>query len=175
MNLSTKIKYRVNYQIRIPQIRVNFNNQQLGVMSTDSARKLAQENNLDLIEVVPNANPPICCIADFGLLKYEAKLKEKEQQKKQRAAIQEVKEIRLTPTTTAHDIEHKTKSISRFIEEGKKVQIVMKFSPRELHHKDIGFQTINSVLESFTEKVVVEQPPRFNGRNLNCLISPKGK
>jgi translation initiation factor IF-3 len=164
----------LNYQIRCPEVRVYQDEKQLGIMTTERARNIAQEQGLDLIEVTPRANPPVCVIGDFGRLKYESKLKEKEMAKKQRSAIQEVKEIRLTPTIAEHDIEYKAKNIERFLESGKKVQIVMKFSPRELNHKDIGMATINAVIEKFTELAVVEQPPRFAGRHLSCTLSPKG-
>lgn len=174
MILNSKIRYRLNYQIRCPEVRVYQDEKQLGIMSTERARNIAQEQGLDLIEVTPRANPPVCVIGDFGRLKYESKLKEKEMAKKQRSAIQEVKEIRLTPTIAEHDIEYKAKNIERFLESGKKVQIVMKFSPRELNHKDIGMATINAVIEKFTELAVVEQPPRFAGRHLSCTLSPKG-
>ncbi len=174
MILNSKIRYRLNYQIRCPEVRVYQDEKQLGIMTTERARNIAQEQGLDLIEVTPRANPPVCVIGDFGRLKYESKLKEKEMAKKQRSAIQEVKEIRLTPTIAEHDIEYKAKNIERFLESGKKVQIVMKFSPRELNHKDIGMATINAVIEKFTELAVVEQPPRFAGRHLSCTLSPKG-
>ena len=90
-----------------------------------------------------------------------------------RESFQEIKEIRLTPTIASHDLEYKSKNIQKFLESGKKVQIVMKFSHRELHHKDIGLNTINVVIQNLNEFASVEQHPRFNGRHLNCLLSPK--
>ncbi len=173
MILNTKNRYRLNFQIKVLNVRVSTENQQLGIMPTDEARRIAHDSGLDLIEVVPNASPPICYIADFGKLKYEAKIKEKEQARKQRDAVQQIKEIRLTPTIAQHDIEYKSKNIEKFLEEGKKVQLMMKFSPRELNHKDIGFATIMAIIEQFKEKVNVESQPRFSGRMLLCMISPK--
>ena len=175
MNLNNKIKYRINYQIRVPNVRVNLGQEQLGIMPTDKARNIAVSEGMDLIEIIPNANPPVCLIADFGKLKYEMKIKEKESAKKRRESVQAIKEIRLTPTIAKHDIDVKSKAIERFLEEGKKVQIMMKFSRRELHHKDIGIQTINSILEMFTEKATVEFAPRFEGNRLNCRLAPKDK
>lgn len=175
MNLNAKIRYRLNYQIRVPQVRVNFDNQQLGIMATEQARQLAQEKGLDLIEVMTNTNPPVCCIADYGKLIYEAKLREKELSRKQREAVQHIKEVRLTPTIAAHDVEYKSKNIEKFLLEGKKVQLMMKFTPRELHHKDIGYNTINFIVEKFQEFAVIEVPPRFNGKMLLCVLSPKRK
>lgn len=175
MNLSSKVKYRINFQIRVPNVRVNFGQQQLGIMPTDKARNMAMNEGLDLIEVIPNASPPVCMIADFGKLKYEMKIREKESAKKQRESIQTIKEIRLTPTTASHDIQIKSKAIERFLAEGKKVQIMMKFSHREMHHKDIGLQTIHGILDTFQQSAVVEQLPRFEGNRLNCRLAPKEK
>ncbi len=174
MILNSKIRYRLNYQIRCPEVRVYQEQKQLGIMSTERARVIAHDQGLDLIEVTPRANPPVCMIADFGRLKYESKIREKELAKKQKEAIQELKEVRLTPTIAEHDIEYKAKNIEKFLTSGKKVQLTMKFSPRELAHKDIGLATINTVIEKFKEISIIEQAPRFNGRHLNCLLAPKG-
>jgi translation initiation factor IF-3 len=172
--LNSKFRYRINYQIRCPEVRVSKDNQQLGIMNSEAARNMAFDQGLDLIEINARSNPPICIIADFGKLKYESKIKEKEMARKQREAVQDVKEIRLTPTIADHDVSYKAKNIQKFLEDGKKVQIIMKFSPRELHHKDIGMNTINAVIEMFAATAVVEQLPRFAGRRLSCLLSPKG-
>jgi len=171
--MANEIRYRVNWNIRVPSVRVNFDNQQLGVMNTDRARNLAFENNLDLIEIVPNANPPLCIIADFGKFKYENNLKEKENKKKQKESIQAIKEIRLTPTIEEHDLNTKKKAILKFIEEDKKVQLTMKFTPRELSHKEIGIQKVQEIIEFFKEKIQVEQQPKFEGKRLYCRIAPK--
>jgi translation initiation factor IF-3 len=93
----------------------------------------------------------------------------------QREAVQHIKEVRLTPTIAAHDVEYKSKNIEKFLLEGKKVQLMMKFTPRELHHKDIGYNTINFIVEKFQEFAVIEVPPRFNGKMLLCILSPKRK
>ena len=167
------MRYRLNYQIRCPEVRVYQDNKPIGIFSIEKARFMAQEQGLDLIEITPRANPPVCMIGDFGRLIYESKIKEKEQAKKQREAIQEIKEIRMTPTIAAHDIEYKAKNIEKFLEAGKKVQIVIKFTPRELHHKDIGLATITEVIEKLSDKAVVEQFPKFNGRHLSCTLCPK--
>ena len=173
MILNSKFRYRINHQIRCPEVRVTQDNQQLGVMSIDKAKALAFDQGLDLIEVTPRANPPVCMIADFGKLRYDSKIKEKELARKQREAIQDIKEVRLTPTIAAHDIQYKAKNIEKFLSSGKKVQIVMKFSHRELNHKDIGMDTINCVIQMFQDKAQVEQMPRFSGRHLSCVLSPK--
>lgn len=171
MNFDNK-RYRINSQIRAHQVRVSHNNNQLGVLPIDKARNYAFNLGLDLIETVPNANPPVCIVDDFGKFRYENKLKEKEAKKKQRSMVQEQKEIRLTPTITDHDLETKSKAIIRFLQESKKVQVMMRFSHRELHHKDIGLVTIDKLVEAVKNYGNVEGKPRFMGQKLFCIITP---
>lgn len=166
-------RYRVNFQIRVPSVRVSQNDNQLGIMPTDKARNIALDQGLDLIEISPNTHPPVCIIADFGKFKYEAKLRDKENRKKQKNSMIVIKEIRLTPTIGEHDFQTKMAAITKFIEEGKKVQVNMKFTPREMLHKDIGIQKINQITETFQDKIVVEMPITFMGNRLLCRIAPK--
>lgn len=172
MSIETK-RYRVNFQIRVPNVRVSQNHNQLGVMPVEKARNIAMEQGLDLIEISPNTHPPICIIADFGKFKYENKLKDKENKKKQKSSMVVIKEIRMTPTIGEHDFKTKMTAIEKFISENKKVQIVMKFTPRELLHKDIGIQKINQIVEYFQDKISVEMPVTFVERRLLCRIAPK--
>jgi translation initiation factor IF-3 len=172
MSIETK-RYRINYQIRVPSVRVSQNNNQLGVMPVDKARNLAMEQGLDLIEISPNTHPPVCIIADFGKFKYENKLKDKENKKKQKNSMVVIKEIRLTPTIGEHDFQTKMNAIEKFINDNKKVQIVMKFTPRELLHKDIGIQKINQIVDYFQDKIVIEMSVTFVDRRLLCRIAPK--
>lgn len=165
-------RYRINYQIKANQVRVSHNNNQLGVLSIDKARNYAQNAGLDLIETVPNASPPVCIVEDFGRFRYENKIKEKENKKKQRSLVQEQKEIRLTPTITDHDLETKSKAVIRFLKESKKVQIMMRFSHREMNHKDIGFKTIEKLIENVKDYGIAEGKSRFMGQKLFCIITP---
>jgi translation initiation factor IF-3 len=164
---------RTNYQIRVPTVRVIYGEEQLGVISTDEARKIAQENGLDLVEMLAHANPPVCHIIDYSKYKYELKIKEKNNAKKQREAQIELKELRLTPTVGEHDVETKLNHAIKFLKENKKVQFTMRFSHRELHHKDIGVQLINSIIERVDAVGAVEMQPAFNGNKLICVIAPK--
>lgn len=166
-------KYRVNYQIKIPSVRVSHEDQQFGIMPTDKARNMALEQGLDLIEINPAAAPPICIIADFSKFKYEANMRDKENKKKQKNNLVIVKEIRLTPTIGDHDLNTKIQAIEKFVSENKKVQIVMKFTYRELLHKDIGIQKINYIAEKFHEKTQIEMPITFLGNKLHCRLAPK--
>jgi translation initiation factor IF-3 len=165
---------RTNYQIRVPNVRVFLNgNEPLGIMSTDEARKIAVDNSLDLVEVTPSAQPPVCHIIDYSKYKYDLKIKEKETAKRQRESFVEIKEIRLTPTIGEHDIETKLNHAQKFLQENKKVQFTMKFSHREMNHKDIGINLINTILEKMEPFSIKENNPSFNGNKLICLVAPK--
>ena len=174
--MSDNNRFRANFQIRVPQVRVIQNGEQLGVMPTEKARNLAYNQGLDLVEMVPNAHPPVCHIIDFSKYKYEQKIKQKEQMKKQREMTQIVKEIRLSPAIGQHDLDIKIKHIIEFLVDDKKVQISMKFRSREMQHKDVGFEKINQILEKCKEIAVVELQPKFEGSKLICrLASQKTK
>ncbi len=166
-------RLRVNFQIRIPQVRVMQNGEQLGIMPTEKARNLAYDQGLDLVEMVPNANPPVCHILDYSKYKYEQKVKHKDHMKKQREMVQAVKEIRLSPAIGQHDLDIKIKHIIEFLNEEKKVQIYMKFRSREMQHKDVGFEKINQILEKCKESANVELYPKFEGSKLICRLAPQ--
>lgn len=117
-------RLRVNFQIRIPQVRVMQNGEQLGIMPTEKARNLAYDQGLDLVEMVPNANPPVCHILDYSKYKYEQKVKHKDHMKKQREMVQAVKEIRLSPAIGQHDLDIKIKHIIEFLNEEKKYKFI---------------------------------------------------
>jgi translation initiation factor IF-3 len=166
---------RVNFQIRSPMVRVVQDNEEgrrieVGVMSVDNARRQAQDQCLDLVEIVPTANPPVCAIMDFSKYKYEQKIKEKEKRKKQKQS--EMKEIRLSPVCQDHDIDTKVKSVREFLEEGKAVQLTLQFKNRQMAHKDLGFQVIKKVIEKVADLGVAERPPRLEGKRLHCRLLP---
>lgn len=171
--MSDNNRLRVNFQIRVPQVRVVKDGQQLGVMPTEKARNLAYDQDLDLVEMVPNAHPPVCHILDYSKYKYEQKVKHKEHMKKQREMVQAVKEIRLSPAIGQHDLDIKIKHIIEFLADDKKVQISMKFRSREMQHKDVGFEKINQILEKCKELAAVELHPKFEGSKLICRLAPQ--
>lgn len=171
-----KEEFKINFQIKSPQVRLIKDNIQLGVFSIDKARKLAQEEGLDLIEIVPNASPPICKIMNFGRFKYEKKMKQKEQQKKQRETKIQLKELRLRPGIALHDIETKTNQAKKFLEDGCKVQFNLQFKgKRELSHQEQGFAVMNKVIELLGDLCVVEKNPQLEGNRIFCSVSPKLK
>lgn len=160
-------RHRVNFSIRISPIRVYKEGQCLGVLQTDIARQMAIDEGLDLVEMVPNAKPPVCHIMDYGKYKYEQKIKDKEKAKKQREQTISLKEIRLSPSIDSHDLDVKIKQAKEFLEDNKKVQLNMKFSYREMQtSKDIGFKSINYFIDQLKENSSVEFGPKFEGSKL---------
>jgi translation initiation factor IF-3 len=166
---------RMNMNIRVPSVRVIKDGEQLGIMPTRDALRLAQEDGRDLIEIVPNANPPVCHIMDYGQWKYEEGRKVKDQARRQRETMIEIKEVRFRPVTNMHDIDTKIKSIRKFIEDGDKVQISLEFKKREIAHKEEGYAVIEKVLSLITEFASVELAPKMEGKKLMCRLAPKPK
>lgn len=164
---------RVNFQIRVPNVRVVQDGNQLGVMPTDKARLLAQDAGLDLVEVAPHADPPVCHIIEYEKYRYQQKQREKEQIRKQKDSAQELKELRLRPGIQDHDIETKSNAAKKFLEAGKKVQLTLVFKNREITHKDEGFKVMEKIIKSLDVVASVERAPRLEGFKLVCRLEPK--
>lgn len=143
----------------------------LGIVTLRNALTLAEDRGLDLVEISPHAEPPVCKIMDYGKFKYEEKKKSLEAKKKQR--VVELKEVKFRPNIGQHDYDVKLKSINRFIEEGDKVKITLKFKGRELAHQEIGMEVINRIKEDCKETIKVEFEPRMEGKQILMIISPK--
>jgi len=164
-------KYRVNRQIRVPEVRlINAANEQVGVVTTDEARRIADEAGLDLVEVQPNAEPPVCRVMDFGKFKYAQKKKERGQAKPHST----LKELRVRPAIDPHDLEYRLVQGRKFLEEGHKVQVVCIFRGRQRSHPELGYNVMKRVTEALADISKVETPPRMNGPRLNMLLSRKG-
>jgi len=167
---------RVNFQIKAPSVRVvQEDGTQLGVHQIEAARKLAYDAGLDLVEIVPTANPPVCRLTNFDKFKYEQKQKEKETKKLQKEKLIETKEIRLRPCTQLNDVETKGNSIIRFLSEGKKVLISLEYKRRELSHREEGYRIVNSLLNFIKDYTVIEMAPKMEGNRLICRVAPKAK
>lgn len=147
--------------------------QMIGVMSTRDAQRMADSRGLDLVEITPNAAPPVCKIMDYGKFKYEQSIREKQQRKAQKAA--QVKEIKFHPGTDIGDINHKIRQIKEFLSEGNKVRLSLQFRGRENAHRDIGEDKIAEVLAMLGDACSVEQAPKTDGRIHFCLIGPPRK
>lgn len=167
-------RYRINYNIKSKQVRVFKEQKPLGIMPTEQAIRMAFDEDLSLVELVPNANPPICHILDYGKFIFEEKIKEKEKLKKQRESLVVIKEIRLSPVISEHDIETKLKNAITFLEENKKVQLNMQFKSRQIvTNKENGFSIMEKFLLGCNTKGIVEYGPKFEGNKLICRITPK--
>jgi len=148
--------------------------EQLGVVPTIQALAMAKEKGLDLVEVSPNANPPVCKLIDYGKYKYETERKNRESKKKQKQV--RLKEIRMQPKIESHDLAFKTKHILDFLEEGNKVKVTIRFRGRELAHTEIGRDVLLKVLANLGEEThVVERPPTMEGRFMYMMLNPKAR
>ena len=158
--------------IRVREVRVvDDEGQQLGILPIQEALKLAFERNLDLVEVAPNAVPPVCRLLDFGKFQYERQKKEREARKAQK--VIEIKEIRLRPRTGEHYIEVKVRQTLSFLEEGSKVKVAVRFRGREITHPEIARDQLDTFVERVGDAAVIEVQPSMEGRNLFMLLSPK--
>ena len=165
---------RINEEIRIREVRVtDANGEQLGVMLTRDALKLAEDKHLDLVEVAPKARPPVCRIMDFGKYRYEQQKREKEVRKKQK--IITIKEVKLRPNIEQHDFEVKLKNAQRFIEEGNKVKVTIMFRGRELSHPELGSEVLDRLAKALEEVVTVERAAKLEGKNMTMILSPKAQ
>jgi translation initiation factor IF-3 len=163
---------RVNDEIGVVRVRlVDQRGQMVGVVGRNEALTMAANAGLDLVEIAPNADPPVCKILDFGKYKYEEQKKKNEARKKQK--IIEVKEIKLRPGIDDHDYEVKRRSMVKFIEEGDKVKVTMRFRGRELAHQELGMDVLIRVRDDLDEIAKVEQMPRMEGRQMTMVMSPK--
>lgn len=161
----------MNREIRAPEVRViDEDGKMLGVYSSFEALRLAEDRGLDLIEIAPTAKPPTCKIMDFGKWKYENKKKAQQAKKNQTVIV--VKEIQLRPRTDQHDLETKLKHARRFLMDGDKVKVNLRFMGREMAHQDLGVELLKKVMESLKDIAAVEAPPKMEGRQMFVLLSP---
>ena len=162
---------RINHRIRVPEIRVILEEEQLGIMPTHEALRLAEEKGLDLVEISPRAFPPVCRIMDYGKYKYEEAKKKQQQRKK--ASTVETKEIKFRPKTEEHDMAFKVKHVRRFLEGGNKVRLAVVFRGREITHPKTGMNVLDRVVELCSDIAAVEATPNMEGRRMIMVIAPK--
>lgn len=165
---------RINEEIRSKEVRLIDNDgTQLGVVDVSHARESAEKRNLDLVEVSPNANPPVCKIMDFGKYRFEQSKKIKESKKKQKIVL--TKEVRLRPKIEEHDYQTKLRQTMSFLSKGNKVKVTLRFRGREMAHTDLGRELLNKMIEDVSEVAVVEKKPQFQGRVITVVLAPKKK
>ena len=143
----------------------------MGIVDTDSALTMAEEEGLDLVEVSPNADPPVCKILDYGKLKYQEQKKASEARKKQKTV--DVKEIKMRPNIDTHDYDVKMRNVVKFIEAGDKVKVTMRFRGREMAHQNLGMDVLTRVKDETAEIAKVEAMPKMEGRQMIMVIAPK--
>ena len=163
---------RTNDRIRVPEIRlIGADGENVGVVTPARGIAMAEEAGLDLVEISPNAVPPVCKIMDLGKFKYEQQKREAEARKKQK--IIEIKEIKFRPGTDTHDYDVKMRSVMKFLEEGDKVKITLRFRGREMAHQQLGIELLNRVRDDVGEAGKVESMPKLEGRQMVMMIAPR--
>ncbi|HUL44145.1 MAG TPA: translation initiation factor IF-3 [Bacteroidota bacterium] len=161
----------INEDIRTPKVRVIDDDGQVGIMHPSEALKLARQRGLDLIEIVPNATPPVCKIMDFGKFKYEQTKKDKMQRKHQH--VTQLKELRFHPNTDVHDFDFKTRHARRFLEAGHKLKATVVFKGREITYKEHGEELLHRLTEALADVAKVDQEARLEGKHMAMIFAPE--
>ena len=165
---------RINEMIRVREVRlIDEEGNQLGIVPTPEALRMAKDKGLDLVEVSPNANPPVCKILDYGKYRFEQEKKLRDAKKNQK--VLKLKEIRMQPKIGSGDLDTKAKHIQEFLDEGDKVKVTIRFRGRELAHTELGYDVLNEVLKRLTSAYVVEKAPAMDGKTMSMTISAKAK
>ena len=164
-------EHRTNRQIRVPEVRlIGLKGEQLGVVKTDEALRLAQEAEVDLVEVAAAASPPVCRLLDYGKFRYSKQKKDAEAKKKQH--VTQLKELRIRPGTDIHDVARQLKKAQEFLEDGQRVKFTLRFRGREMAHQDLGRGKLTSIANQLNEYGWVEIEPRTEGRVMHLVMAP---
>lgn len=170
MNIS-KQEMRINEEIRVSQVRVvGSDGEQLGIMQTSAALDLAYHKNLDLVLVAPKAEPPVCKVMDYGKYKFELAKRDKEARKNQKTVS--IKELRISPSIDDHDFETKINHAKKFLQDGDKVKVSIRFRGREIHHSALGAKNLERFRDTLSEYGTSDKPPKLEGRSMSLIISP---
>ena len=162
----------INDKIRAKEVQlIGDSGEQFGVVNLNEALNKAEEKNLDLVLVSPNTNPPVCKIMNYGKYKFEQSKREKEAKKKQK--VVEIKEIRITPNIEQHDFEFKAKNARKFIEDGNKLKITIRFKGREVNNSKLGEDVLNKFIENLSDIAIVEKQPKLEGRSMFIMLARK--
>jgi len=164
--------WRVNHEIRVREVRVvGVDGEQLGVLPTHEALRMAEQAELDLVEVAPQSRPPVCRLMDYGRFKYEQSKRDKESRKKQKLVV--VKELRMSPKTDRHDLDVKVRNAEKFLREGDRVKLTVRFRGREIVHSNLMRERLQEMAESLSALSTVERAPFMEGRQMVMLLAPK--
>ncbi len=168
------MQHRINGEVNAREVRlIGVDGEVVGIMSGREALKMAEEADTDLVEISPNATPPVCRLMDYGKFKYQEQKKAAEAKAKQK--VIQVKEIKLRPGTDENDYQVKMRSIKRFIEEGDKVKVTLRFRGREMAHQEIGMRQLERIRDELNEVVQVESMPKLEGRQMIMMLAPARK
>jgi len=162
----------INWDIKAPEVRViDPDGKQVGVLPVKEAIRLSEERGLDLVEVAPNSQPPVCRIMNYGKYKYQQSKRSQEARKHQ--TVIHIKEVKVRPRTEEHDFQFKLRHVKRFLDEGNTVKISILFRGREIAHPEFGKELLNRFIEGVKDVMVIEQSPRLEGRNMVMILAPK--
>ncbi|MGP1459104.1 MAG: translation initiation factor IF-3 [Treponema sp.] len=165
---------RINEMIRVREVRlIDDEGSQMGIVPTLEALRMAKDKGLDLVEVSPNANPPVCKILDFGKYRFEQEKKLRDSKKNQK--VLKFKEIRMQPKIGSGDLDTKAKHVQEFLDDGAKVKVTIRFRGRELAHTDLGYGVLQEVLKRLTSEYIVEKQPAMDGKTMSMTICAKAK
>ncbi|HUG57002.1 MAG TPA: translation initiation factor IF-3 [Candidimonas sp.] len=174
LDIATEKPHRINGEIRVPEVRlIGVDGEQLGVVKTADALLLSEQNEVDLVEIAPNAEPPVCRLMDYGKFKYQEQKRQQEARSKQK--IIQVKEVKFRPGTDEGDYQVKLRNLRRFIEEGDKAKVTLRFRGREMAHQELGMRVLERVRDDLTELCVVEAMPKLEGRQMVMVLAPRKK
>ena len=166
------MEHQINEEIRDKEVRlIGDDGEQLGILPIQQAQDIAVEKGMDLVKIAPQAKPPVCKIMDYGKFRFEQAKREKEARKNQR--VVEIKEIRLTPNIDIGDLNTKVKQATKFLQEGNKLKVSIRFRGREMAHPEIGHEVMKKFTEAVAEHGVVEKPPKLEGRHMLMFIAAK--
>lgn len=164
--------HQINEEIRDKEVRlISSDGEQLGIMSSKAALTLAEEQNLDLVKISPTAVPPVCKLMDYGKFKFEQTKREKEAKKNQK--VIDIKEIRLSATIDTHDMEVKAKATEKFLKNGDKVKVSIRFRGRQIKHGDLGLDVMDTFYDMVKDSAAIDRPAKQEGRNMFMILTPK--
>lgn len=166
--------HRINGEIRVPEVRLTgVDGAQIGIVRTAEALRMAEEADVDLVEVAPNAQPPVCRLMDYGKFRYQEQ--KKAQEMKARQKVVQVKEVKFRPATDENDYQTKLRALRRFLGDGDKAKVTLRYRGREMAHQDLGAQIMNRIRQDLGEEAQVEHQPKLEGRQMIMVLAPKKK
>ncbi|UOD51619.1 translation initiation factor IF-3 [Orrella daihaiensis] len=172
--MATDKPHRINGEIRVPEVRlIGIDGEQLGIVKTLEAQRMAEQEDVDLVEIAPNADPPVCRLMDYGKFKYQEQKRQAEARAKQK--VIQVKEVKFRPGTDEGDYQVKLRNLKRFLDEGDKAKVTLRFRGREMAHQELGMRVLERVRDDLLEMAVVEAMPKLEGRQMVMVLAPKKK